>query len=188
MKKLLLIAVSSIAFSGTAQAAAGMISYSVEPIIGYERVQKLIPTAHTRERLVYGARVVAGLPLVSAEGEFTRAMDTEVFSSPTQTIADTEDRARVGLRSTFKLNGFLNIFVRAGAQAGQARHDITDAGGTTTTTTDPIKYRPYAGAGLRVNMGSKISLNADLTTVFHSFPSMNNNDYLTTASLAVYFP
>jgi hypothetical protein len=188
VKKLMLIAVTSFALSDAAHAAVMGLTTSVEPIIGYERVQKFLPTQHTHERLVYGLRVVAGLPLISAEGEYTRATDSEDFVSPTaMTIKDTDDRARVGARSTFKLTGFLSLFVRAGAQASMSRHDVTTSG-TTVTTIDPISYLPYAGAGLRIGLGSKISLNADMTTVFHSFPSMNNNDYLTTASLAIYFP
>jgi hypothetical protein len=173
--------------AGAAQAAAGLLTYNVEPIIGYERTQKLLPTAHTRDRLVYGARITAGIPLVSAEAEYTRARDSEDFPALTQTIVETADRARIGLRSSLQLSGFLHAFLRAGAQASLSRHDTT-TGGVLVSTVDPIRYRPYAGAGFRGRIASNISLNVDITTVFHDFPNMNNNDYLTTASLSVSFP
>lgn len=169
-------------------AATGMISTTVEPIVGYERVQKFTPTQHTKERLVIGARVTAGMPLISAEGEFTHATDTEDFTSPiVQTIQETEERARVGARSTLKLSGFVNFFVRAGGQARLVRRDTTISG-VTTTVMDPIRYNPYAGAGLRITVSNNIALNADLTVTFRAFPDMTQNDYMTTASVSVSFP
>ncbi len=43
------------------------IQSDIEPVIGYERVQKLVPTPHTSDRLVYGARAWLGFPLVAVE-------------------------------------------------------------------------------------------------------------------------
>lgn len=166
--------------------AAGLTT-NVEPIIGYERVQKFVPTPRTRERLVYGARVTAGLPLISGELEYLRAGDTEIFPTTSTTISEVEDKARLGIRSQLRLAGFLSFFLRAGAQARQVRRDTT-VGASTTSTTDPISYNPYAGAGLRVGLSNKISFVADVTTVFRNFPNFSDNDYMTTASLSISVP
>lgn len=164
-----------------------VVSTGVEPIIGYERVQKLIPTPHTTERLVYGVRVTVGLPLISAEAEVTRATDTESFPTINQTIKDTEDKARVGARSTFRLGGMISLIARAGAQAKLVKHEFNTAG-VTGVVVDPIKYNPYAGAGFKFKMSRQIALTADITVVFRDFPNMNQNDYMTTAGFVVSFP
>ena len=39
----------------------------IEPVVGYERVQKVLPTPHTKDRLMYGLRVLMGVPLLSLE-------------------------------------------------------------------------------------------------------------------------
>ncbi len=167
--------------------AASMLKYEVEPIIGYERVQKLVPTPHTRDRLVYGVRVTAGVLMVSGEAEYTRATDTESFPLTSTSIQDTDDKARIGLRSTIGMGRLLNFVVRAGAQARQTKSETTVAGFTTTTIA-PIRYNPYAGAGLRARLAGNVSFTADLTVVFTDFPNMNRNEYMTTAGFAVSFP
>lgn len=168
-------------------AANMVIKTNVEPIIGYERVQKLVPTAHSRDRLVYGARVTVGIPFVSAEAEYTRATDTEAFPATVTTITDTDDKVRLGVRSNFHLLGLVSIFIRGGAQARQSRHETT-VGASVTRSTDPIVYNPYLGGGLAAHLGSKFSLTADVTTVFRSFPSFNDNDYMVTAGFVVSLP
>ncbi len=167
--------------------AHAVVSTGVEPIIGYERAQKLIPTPHTTERLVYGARITVGLPLISAEAEFTRATDTESFPTMALTVKDTEDKARVGARSTFRLGGMISLIARAGAQAKLVKHETTTAG-VTGLIVDPIKYNPYAGVGFKFKMSRQVALTADLTVVFRDFPNMNQNDYMTTAGFVVSFP
>lgn len=164
-----------------------VISTGVEPIIGYERVQKLIPTPRTVERLVYGARITVGVPLISAEAEFTRATDTESFPSLNQTYKDTEDKARVGARSTFRLGGMISLIARAGAQAKLVKHEVT-TGSVTGLIVEPIRYNPYAGAGFKFKLSRQVALTADITVVFRDFPNMNQNDYMTTAGFVVSFP
>jgi len=163
-----------------------VIETSVEPIVGYERVQKFLPTAHTTDRLVLGGRLVVGMPLVAAEAEYTRATDTETFSATSTTIQETEDKARVGLRSTYRM-AMVSLFLRAGAQARLTKRVIT-VSGSDTTQTDPIKYNPYAGAGARFHLSRNIALSADITVVFNAFPNFAQNDYMTTAGLVVSFP
>src|SRR4051812_25574505 len=82
--------------------AAPPVAITVEPIIGYERVQKLVPQRHSRDRLTYGARARAGIPAVSAELEFTRAEDTEDFSGQALSrVKDQDDRLKLGVVSSY---------------------------------------------------------------------------------------
>lgn len=167
--------------------AHAIIRYTVEPIIGYERIQKLVPTKHTKDRLIYGARVLFGIPLISGEGEYTRGTDTEEFSSPALTVKDTTDKAKLGLRSTVKLIGVVYAFARAGAQAKQNVHEETLAG-VTTKTTEPVIVKPYAGAGLTAKLGRNFRFDADFTVVFADTQNWRDFEYQTTAGIAVEFP
>jgi hypothetical protein len=179
---LVLLLVSVVASSASAE-----ITYSIEPVIGYERVEKLLPTPRMKQRLVYGARLTAGLFMVAGEAEFLRGTDTESIPSAGLTLTDTEDKLRVGVRARFRLVRLLSFIVRGGVQASRNIHEET-VGGATTRTEEPIRYRPYAGAGLQVGLSNNISFTADITTVFRDFPNLNNNDYQTTASLTIRFP
>src|SRR4051812_15642989 len=98
--------------------AAGF-SFGLEPLVGYERVQKIVPTQHTSDRLMYGGRAIFGVPLVSGELEYTRGMDTETFTSPSLTTKDTDDKVKAGLRSSIRLGSLFYLLARAGGQAKQ---------------------------------------------------------------------
>ncbi len=170
--------------SAPAQAAVG---FGIEPVVGYERTQSLIPTAHSRDGLLYGARLTLGVLLLSLEAEYLRGTDNETFPANDLTIKDTSDKAKVGLRSTFSLGGILSAFLRGGGQASRLKHEELTSGSDTVTNT-PITYHPYFGVGLGARLGHSFMLTADVTTVFHNFPSMNDNEYQATAGLTVHFP
>src|SRR4051812_34420828 len=108
--------------------ARALISTSVEPIIGYERVQMLAPTPHTTERMVYGARAVVGVLMLSAEAEVTRGQSTELFPLTVTQFEDKTDKARLGLLSSVKLLGLVSAYLRAGGQASQSTQTTTVAG------------------------------------------------------------
>lgn len=168
-------------------AKGGLLSLEIEPIIGYEHIQKLVPYRHTKERLVYGARVIAGIPLVSAEAELTRGTDTELFPDRGLSSKDTTDKLKLGLRSTFRLIGVVYGFGRAGGQAQKTRREDTIAG-VTTVTEDPIYVKPYVGAGLRARLTHHFRFDADFTVVFPDTKKWSYYEYQTTAGFAVIFP
>jgi hypothetical protein len=172
-----------------AQAAmpAGL-QVTIEPIIGYERVQKLAPTPHARNHLIYGARARAGLPLISGEAEYTRGQDREDFPGQAlSSVQDTDERLKVGLVSAPPLNQYVSFQLRAGAEARRTTHEQT-LSGTTSTATDPVQYNPYAGAGLGVHLGSKLDFSVAVTVIFDDFPSLDQSDYQTTAGFSIRFP
>ena len=158
-----------------------------EPIIGYERVQKLVPSPHTKDRLLYGARYSLGLGFLGAEAEYTRSSDTENFPSSNLETQDTSDRLKIGARIRFLSLGILSASARLGGEASRNGHQET-VSGNTTTTTEPIRYRPYAGAILNGRLGRSLGLHAGLTVIFRDFPDMAQNDYQATAGFSLKFP
>lgn len=159
---------------------------TVEPVVGYERVTKTQPILYTKDRMLYGIRMIAGIPLVSAEGEYTHASDTGSFPTLGTDTSDTQDRIKLGIRSTYRM-GLLSVFVRGGGQATRNTYSETVAS-VTTTTVSPVKYWPYLGGGLRFHMSRNLALTGDIVTIFRNFPNMNDNDYQVTAGLTLSYP
>jgi hypothetical protein len=164
-----------------------LVLTTIEPIMGYERVQKLTFSAHTKDRLVFGGRITAGLLAIAAETEYLHSSDNEDFSS--LSIRETTEKARLGFRSCFQLFSPVYFLLRVGGQAKLSSRDQI-SGGVTSKVNDLITYNPYAGAGLRIGLGSLFAINMDLTTVFDGFTNINlsNNEYVLAASFAIQFP
>lgn len=156
---------------------------SIEPIIGYERVQKLVPTAHTTSRLLYGARLTAGIPLVAAEAQYTRGNDTEEFPDQSLTIKDMDEKLKLGLRSSIRMTSLFSLQARGGGQAKRNTHEVNGL-----ATVNPITYQPYAGLGLQSRLGRNFVLEGGVTTVFNDFPHMSQNEYETTLGFSILFP
>jgi len=169
------------------KSARGITSVGIEPIVGYERTQLLVPNSHTKDRLVYGARATYGFSFLSAEAEYLHGNSSESFPAQNLSTKDGSDKLKVGLRSGIDILSLINLYVRAGCQANQNQHEETSSG-VTTVTKQAVKYHPYGGAGLRLRFGRNLKATADLTTVFRDFPNMNNNDYQLTAGFVVQVP
>lgn len=170
-----------------ARAEVAGLSYHIEPIVGFERAQKIAPTPHVKGRLIYGARAVAGYQILSAELEVTRASDNEAFPAENLTISETSEKAKLGLRSGVGLGPLLTAFARAGAQAGRSTRDET-IGAVSTRFNEGPSYHPYAGAGAAVHLAPKISASADVTAVFTDFKDLSRTEFETTAGFSVAFP
>jgi len=181
--------IALVVLPATAWAASGVgAGVHFEPIIGYEWVQKLVPSQHSSSRLVYGGRIIAGLPLLSAEAEYTRGSDTETFTSPAVTVTDNADRLKLGVRSSVGFLSLMSAHLRGGVQATQNQHQEVVGGVTTINRTDAISYKPYAGAGLRVGLGRRLSLSADVVAVINNINALNQTEYQTTAGFSVRLP
>ena len=159
----------------------------VEPVVGYERVQKLVPTPHSRDRLVYGARLTAGILWVAAELEYLNSSDNESFPISAMTTKDVTDRAKAGVRVSMSFLRILAFTLRGGAQASKNRHTET-SNGVSTTTYEPITYQPYLGAGLTATLARNLAFRADATAVFPDFPSFLGATYQATAGFIIRFP
>ena len=192
MKKSLQIALATLILSGASHLAAShqahaMLRTTLEPIVGYERVEKLFPDAHSTNRMFYGGRFTLGSQVFALEAEYTQSKDEESFSATDTTTTSVADKAKVGLRGGFALGRLLRMNLRTGAQAEKSTEKMT-VGSTTTTENFPITYDPYGGAGFKLMLTPKTSLTAEAVAVFKSFPSMSGNEYQTSAGFAISLP
>jgi hypothetical protein len=138
---------------------------SITPIIGVERVQKIVPTPTMKTRLIYGAQVLYKLPITTAEMEFTHAQDTSTDLTSGTGYKDVEDKVKLGLRGNFEIASFLSAYLRGGAQARQNKNTQTTLAKVVTSSTKS-KVNPYVGTGLAIHVMQYFSLSADLTAVY----------------------
>jgi hypothetical protein len=169
------------------EAAPMGFAFTVEPIIGFDRVQKFLPTPHTKNRLVYGARATAGILLISGEAEYTRGQDDESFPDQDLAIKESADKAKLGIRSGIGLGPIMTFNLRAGGQATKGSREETRAGVTSTFSQD-LEIDPYAGAGLRGKLSNKLSASAEVVAVITDTSDLSKNEYQTTAGFSIHLP
>lgn len=156
---------------------------TLQPIVGYERVQKVSPTPRTKDRAIVGLRLLLGASLLSFEAEATRAEDTESFPQEDLVLEEEAYNAKLGLRSSFNLV-FARWFLRAGGHARKRSIERTQAG--VTTSQDPAVYvSPYAGTGFSMNLAGKFTANAGVTVIFTGRPKGSDREYQTTFGFGV---
>ncbi len=152
------------------------ITYRIEPIFGYETVYRSTPKSHTVTRMFYGARVTAGIDIVSAELEYTQGNDTKDYDIAPEKIKTTDEKAKLGIRSTFRLTDLFNMSTRLGCQAKKTTQEVTNLG-VTTTEEKPIEYSPYAGAAFGIQLGKAVRISIGTTVVFKDINDMEQNEY-----------
>lgn len=183
IKKILICSLIAAGFSTAAYAqrkpssssALKDVQYDISPIIGYETVYRSTPTPHTLSRLTYGARVTAGLDIISAELEYTTGTDTENYAVAPEKIVNKDEKLKLGVRSTFRLTELFNAAIRLGGQAKKTTEEETSAG-VTTTEEKPIEYSPYAGAAFGIQLG-KTRISIGTTVVIKDVNDMEKNEY-----------
>jgi hypothetical protein len=169
----------------THSASAALVSLGIEPIVGYEKVQQVLPSKHSTTRLMYGARLTAGFLFFSGEAEYTTGKNQESFSGMDQT--HTVEHLKAGIRSGFGIGSLIQFFARGGVQATRGKTEQT-VGGVTTTSTEATRYNPYAGASARVRLTSHLSASADVVAVIPDFQHLDQNEYQVTAGFIIRFP
>lgn len=166
-------------------ALADPLEISIEPLIGYEQVQILLPTPHTTTRLFYGAAATVGVMMIAGEVQYTHAVNSEVY--PTLSQTNTGDRLKVGARSGFRLGPLFNIFVRAGVEAAQEKIEQTE-NGVSTTTINPVTFRPYAGAGARATLANKIFATGNVVAIITNINNLAQTEFQASAGFGVRLP
>ena len=186
---LVFLIVLGLCAAGDAHAlSTGGLSFSITPIVGYERVQEIVPKPHTKDRLTYGARATAGLPIISLEVEYTQGQSSEDFRpSPDLMTKDSAQNLKVGARTKIPLTSMIHAIGRAGVQATKDHHEET-VGGVTTAVDQPIVYKPYAGVGFSVGLTPKIAATGEIVAVFNKWPDMSQNNYQTTVGVVISVP
>jgi hypothetical protein len=173
-------------FSAPAKAADMKdVSYSIEPIVGYELQKKESP-ARTKAVFTYGARVIAGYKILSAEGEYTQGNSDEFFADTGTRIEEKTEKARLGLRSTYSLGTIFDWHLRGGAE-GQRRHTRRTIGGVTTENDSPAQVFPYIGTGLSLNFTQNLALNASVVATVKDTNDLSQTEYSTTFGLRIGF-
>lgn len=183
IKKVLICSLISASFSTAALAqrrpsaapSAKDIQYDISPIIGYETVYRSTPSPHTVTRLMYGARLTAGLDIISGELEYTTGTDTKNFTVAPEKVVVKDEKLKLGARSTFRLTELFNAAIRFGGQAKRSTEEVTNTG-VTTTEEKPIEYSPYAGAAFGIQLG-KTRISIGTTVVFKDINDMEKNEY-----------
>jgi hypothetical protein len=173
-------------FSASANAADMKdVSYSIEPIVGYELQKKESPT-RTKAVFTYGARVIAGYKILSAEGEYTQGNSDEYFGDTGTRIEEKTEKARLGLRSTYSLGDFFDWHLRGGAE-GQRRHTRRTIGGVATENDSPAQVFPYVGTGVSLNFAQNLALNASVVATVKDLNDLSKTEYSTSLGLRIGF-
>lgn len=159
------------------------VKYTISPLFGFETVYRDTPTPHTATHTMYGARATAGVDMISAELEYTKGSDTENFAVAPEKITNTDEKAKLGIRTTYAFNEYMNLAGRLGCQAKKTIEESTSAG-LTTTTEKPIEYSPYLGAAFGVRFG-KLNIHLGTTAVIKDSNDMTKNEYQNTISVGV---
>jgi hypothetical protein len=190
MKKIFLVTLSvlspiltSSAFAKAPVSANG-IKYTISPLFGYETVFKATPTPHTSTRTMYGARLTAGIDVISGELEYTKGNDTENFLVAPQKIETTDEKLKLGITSKYHLNDFLFASARFGGQAKKSVRIETTTGSAPVTFNDATTYDPYAGASIGAHFGP-ISVSLGAVAVIHNTTDMSQNDIQQTISVSI---
>ncbi|MBC7385435.1 MAG: hypothetical protein H7301_04620 [Cryobacterium sp.] len=161
------------------------LTYSLEPIVGYEFQKKENPSRRVRV-FTYGGRIIAGYKILSAEGEYTLGNSNETFASSSTQIEEKRQTARIGLRSTYSLGSVIDWYLRGGAE-NQKRHTTTTVSGVITENDSPSKVYPYVGTGVSLKIGMQLSLNASVIATVKDTKDLNQNEYTTTLGVNLNF-
>lgn len=152
---------------------------SIQPIVGFERVQKLEPTPYSTSRFIYGARINYGPPIISAELEVTRGQDSKTFPEQNLRVEEEVTNIMGGARSSHNFGGLLDVYLRAGGHTRKSK--LTQTRDSATVTRRPASYvSPYVGTGASVNVLNIFTLNAGLTVLFTDRPESGDREYQTT--------
>lgn len=160
------------------------LAINIEPVIGFEHVEKIRPIPHFKNRLTYGARFTAGYLVFSGEGEYLRATDNESYPLEDLALKDTDDTFRLGVRTGYPILRNLIASLRLGGQARRNSHEET-TGGVTTVTTSAIQYKPYVGTELRARFSGRLSLTLGILAVINDIHDVSRNEYQTTAGFQI---
>ncbi|NDD90929.1 hypothetical protein EBZ37_02425 [bacterium] len=158
------------------------VQVQIEPVVGYERAYKPQPSPHSKLRFLYGIRATAGYSILSGELEATRASDSESYPAQLQTIEESSEKVKLGLRSGFERPN-ASFFFRAGGQAQRVSRTTTTSG-VAAKSSDPISIDPYAGIGSELG-GKSIRLTGSATVVFRDLQAWSKNELQTTVGLKI---
>jgi hypothetical protein len=165
---------------------SGFKNLTIQPLVGYERVQKVTPTPRTKTRMFYGLRALYGVPHLSAELQVTRAKDDETLNNGDLRLKETATTGMLGIYSHFAHQSMLSVYLRAGGHARKSEIEKIEDG--VSTTSDPaVRLSPYAGSGLIFKLAQYFSLTAGVTVIFTGEPQGSDREYQTDLGFNIHF-
>lgn len=163
---------------------ANNLGIKAEPLYGYETIYRLTPTPHSSTRSYYGLRLSAGKDILSGEVEYTKAADTENYATAPEMVQNSDEKLKLGVRSTYNFNKLFFVTGRLGGQATKNTNEETNVG-IRTKVEKPITYSPYAGAHLGIRLGSVISVSAGTTVVFSDNKDLSRSEVQSSISFSI---
>jgi hypothetical protein len=149
---------------------------SISPIIGFERVQQMLPTPTMKTRAIFGAQALYKLPVAALEAEYTHGQNTNDDAGTNTSYKYTDDKLKLGLRGGFGIGQFLSSHLSGGAQATQSKVTKT-VNSTTSTSETTTKVNPYVGTGIAVHLLNTFTLSADITVVYKPTSTQGLSDF-----------
>lgn len=164
MKKFLILMLALTSLSAWAD---GM-SIRFEPLYGVEHSLNRYPEPERYStRTFFGARVLAGLTLLSLEVEGNQSNGRRDLPSQNLKTEDQTQRLLIGLRSTVPVSNWVGFFARAGARGSKEKTTITDTSTLVKTVKEPpIQWDPYAGTGIQIALSNILAASAGATWIF----------------------
>ncbi len=150
------------------------MTYTIQPLLGFETVYRSTPRPRTVTQTMYGVRLTGGVDILSAEIEYTQSTGTETFQTAPEKIKSTDEKLKLGGRTLFKLSNIFNFSIRFGGQAEKTKEEVTSTG-ITTTTEKPVDYSPYLGAAFGLHIG-KMNVSVGSTVVIKDVNNMEKNE------------
>lgn len=157
-------------------AANGSEYFSIVPIVGIERVQKLQPTVKMKTRGIFGVRLQSKTPILTFELEGTQAQDTEHDATTSTSYKDVESKIRLGVKGNITTSSIFDWYLRGGAQMRQNEQTKT-VNAISTTVTKSSKVQPYAGTGFDIRLLQAFYLSGDVILTYTPTSQPNLNDY-----------
>ena len=124
----------------------------IEPIIGYQSLERTYPYDHNEGMLTYGARVVVGTYELAGEAEVQFGSSSESFNNPPVEIDTSFTMVRLGARKVFPVSEPVHVLTRLGMEGYHFSntYNVVNPDLSTSSTSDSPawQFRPYVGAGL----------------------------------------
>lgn len=156
----------------------------LQPIIGFERVQKILPTPHSKNRLIYGGRLLLGPSFFAMETEFVMGKDDEHFPARDLTIEEETQRLKVGLRSSLRFFPGFSWVLRGGAQGRKNKMRMVESGVVTNKST-ATRVHPYIGTGFDWWLFGNFSASGDFTVVLTDYPKEGDREYQSSLGFSI---
>lgn len=140
---------------------------NIAPLYSVETTRREYPApAKQITKTFLGLSATYGVKLISAEFEVAQSTQTDSLPGSDSSVTITTQRAMLGARSTPFSSKYVDVFFRAGARAVQETYDIKQEG-VKSTEKNPLRFDPYAGTGLSLNVANAIRVSAGATLVYN---------------------